>query len=285
MQSNSLDSMKIQNKTLKNGFTIPLIGKGTWMPNLGRKPRPSLNDKKFMEEIQVAIDMGISYIDTAERYMNGYREKLLGQAIKGKQREKLFLVSKVSSDNVGYKSVIESAKASIKRLQTSYLDLYLIHQFNPSIDLKETMRAMDYLIDHKLIKNIGVCDFTVKQLQEAQSYTKNKIVVNQLHFNLMYRSPEQMEVVKYCQKNDIMVIAWRPFQQNLLTPKIKILLEEMASKYARTPFQIATAWLTSQPNIVVLTNLDNATQIEKVTDAIQVQIEQKDLEKFNSNHN
>lgn len=285
MQSNSLHSMKIQNKTLENGFTIPLIGKGTWMPNLGRKPRPSLNDKKFMEEIQVAIDMGISYIDTAERYMNGYRETLVGQAIKGKQREKLFLVSKVSSDNVGYKSVIESAKASIKRLQTSYLDLYLIHQFNPSIDLKETMRAMDYLIDHKLIKNIGVCDFTVKQLQEAQSYTKNKIVVNQLHFNLMYRSPEQMEVVKYCQKNDIMVIAWRPFQQNLLTPKIKILLEEMASKYARTPFQIATAWLTSQPNIVVLTNLDNATQIEKVIDAIQVQIEQKDLEKFSSNHN
>lgn len=277
--------MKIQNKTLENGFTIPLIGKGTWMPNLGRKPRPSLNDEKFKEEIQVAIDMGISYIDTAERYMNGYREKLVGQAIKGKQREKLFLVSKVSSDNLEYKNVIESAKASIKRLQTSYLDLYLIHQFNPSIDLKETMRAMDYLIDHKLIKNIGVCNFTVKQLQEAQSYTKNKIVVNQLHFNLMYRSPEQMEVVKYCQKNDIMVIAWRPFHQNLLTPKIKILLEEMASKYARTPFQIATAWLTSQPNIVVLTNLDNATQIEKATDAIQVQIEQKDIEKFNSNHN
>ena len=277
--------MKIQNKTLENGFTIPLIGKGTWMPNLGRKPRPSFNDKKFMEEIQVAIDMGISYIDTAERYMNGYREKLVGQAIKGKQREKLFLVSKVSSDNLEYKNVIESAKASIKRLQTSYLDLYLIHQFNPSIDLKETMRAMDYLIDHKLIKNIGVCNFTVKQLQEAQSYTKNKIVVNQLHFNLMYRSPEQMEVVKYCQKNDIMVIAWRPFLQNLLTPKIKILLEEMASKYARTPFQIATAWLTSQPNIVVLTNLDTATQIEKATDAIQVQIEQKDIEKFNSNHN
>ena len=277
--------MKIQNKTLENGFTIPLIGKGTWMPNLGRKPRPNLNDEKFMEELQVAIDMGISYIDTAERYMNGYREKLVGQVIKGKQREKLFLVSKVSSDNLEYKNVIGSAKASIKRLQTSYLDLYLIHQFNPSIDLKETMRAMDYLIYHKLIKNIGVCNFTVKQLQEAQSYTKNKIVVNQLHLNLMYRSPEQMEVVKYCQKNDIMVIAWRPFQQNLLTPKIKILLEEMASKYARTPFQIATAWLTSQPNIVVLTNLDNATQIENVTDAIQVQIEQKDLEKFNNNHN
>ncbi len=187
--------MKIAYKTLKNGFSMPIIGKGTWMTNIGRKPHASLKDNARIEKIKRAVDSGITYLDTAERYSNGYGETLIGKAIKEYSREKLFLASKVSSDNLGYDSVIASAKASIKRLQASYIDLYLIHQFNAEISLQETMRAMDYLIEQKLIKNIGVCNFTVEQLKEVQSYTKNKIAANQIHYNVMFRQPEQTGVV------------------------------------------------------------------------------------------
>lgn len=264
---------------------MPLIGKGTWMTNIGRKPHASLRDDARIEEIRRAIDNGINYIDTAERYSGGYTETLIGKAIKGYGREKLFLVTKVSSDNLGHESVIASAKLSIKRLQSSYIDLYLIHQFNPDISLQETMKAMDYLLEKKLIKYIGVCNFTVEQLEKAQSYTKNKIVVNQIHYNVMFKEPEQTKIVQYCQKNDVMVIAWRPFQQELLTKDTKALLDEMASKYNKTPSQIATIWLMSQANIVVLSKLDTLSEVEKIIDVCEVKMESKDEEKFDRKSN
>lgn len=260
---------------------MPVIGKGTWMTNIGRKPHASLKDAARIEEIKQAVDNGITYLDSAERYSNGYGETLVGKAIKGYKREKLFLVSKISSDNLGYDSVIISAKASIKRLQASYIDLYLIHQFNPNISLQETMRAMDYLIEQKMIKNIGVCNFTIEQLKKAQSYTKNKIAANQIHYNVMFREPEQSGIIRYCQENDIMIIAWRPFQQGLLTEITKSLIDEMVSKYNKTPSQISAIWLMAQPNTVVLSKLNNVNDIEKIIEASNVKIDSKDVEKFN----
>lgn len=277
--------MTIQNKTLKNGFSIPVLGKGTWMTNIGRKPHESLRDKKRIQEIKEAIEQGISYIDTAERYANGYVEKLISQAIKGFNREKLFLASKVSSDHLDYDSVISSAKASIKRMQTTYLDLYLIHQFNPETDLSETMRAMDFLIEKKMIKNIGAFNFTVEQLKQAQSYTKNKIVANQVQYSLLQHEQENHEIIEYCQKHDIMIISSKPFQQDLLSPKTRKQLEELANKYGRTPSQIAAAWLMAQPNTVVLFKLNTINQIEKILDASHVKLDKNDMEKFSKENN
>ncbi len=276
---------KFINKTLKSGFSMPAIGKGTWMTNIGHKPRPSLKDDARIEEIKLALDNGITYIDTAERYANGYEETLIGKAIKGRNREKLFLVSKVSSDHLGYDDVIQSAKSSIKRMQAQYLDLFLIHQFNPEADLKETMKALDFLIEKKLVKNIGVCNFSVKELQEAQSFTKNKIVANQIHYNVSFREPEQNGVMEYCRKQDIMVIAWRPYEQELLTKKSRVTFDELAAKYGKTPSQIAAAWLSLQNNVVILSKLTKLNDIEKTIDAIGIKIEPKDIEKFNKENN
>src|SRR5690348_6656629 len=213
--------MKIASKSLKNGFSMPILGKGTWMTNIGRKPHESLKDINRIQEIRDAIEGGISYIDTAERYANGYGEILIGKAIKGVNREKLFIASKVSSDHLNYNDLISSAKFSIKRLQAAYLDLYLIHQFNLNSDLPETMRAMDFLIDKKLIKNIGVFNFNVEQLEQAQSYTKNKIVANQVQYSLLQNDQKHDEIIEYCQKHDIMIISSKPFQHELLSPSVR----------------------------------------------------------------
>jgi diketogulonate reductase-like aldo/keto reductase len=272
--------MKIPNKTLKNGFAMPVIGKGTWMTNIGSKARASLKDEGRIEEITRAITNEITYIDTAERYANGYGETLIGKAIKGHHREQLFLVSKVSSDHLKYDNVIAAAKSSIKRLQASYLDLYLIHQFNPDISLEETMRAMDYLIEKKLIKHIGVCNFTVEQIEKAQSYTKNKIVANQSHYNVMFREPEESGIIEYCQKQDIMIIAWRPFEENLLTEKTKAVLDELAKKYKITPSQVAFLWLIAQANTVALAKLSTDTRIKQTLDSLEIKISPEDMNKL-----
>lgn len=115
-----------------------------------------------------ALDAGITHFDTAERYSAGHVEELIVQTIHGYDRKKLFITSKVAPNNLHYQSVIDSCKASLKRLQTDYLDLYLIHAPNPEIPIKETMHAFDTLKNNGLIKHIGVSNFTTKHFQEAQ---------------------------------------------------------------------------------------------------------------------
>jgi diketogulonate reductase-like aldo/keto reductase len=270
--------MNIPTQTIKDQLSVPVIGKGTWMTSLRKKQHyTNIDESPIIGEIKNAIDNGITYIDTAERYANGYSEMLIGKAIKKIDRNKLFLVSKVSASHLHYDDVITSVKASLKRLNAKYLDLYLIHQFNPKIPLKETMRAMDYLIEQKLVKNIGVCNFTIEQMKEAQSYTKNKIAANQLHYNYMFREAEKNGIIAYCQKNDILIIAWRPYQQELLTEKSKNLLDGIATKYKKTPLQIATLWLMAQPNTVVLSRFNKQFQIKEVADALGVKIDTKDI--------
>lgn len=272
--------MNIANKALINGFAIPVVGKGTWMTSSRKKNHIHFDDAARIENIKAGLDQGMTYIDTAERYANGREEILIGHAIKGYERNNLFLTSKISSKNLAYDEVISSVKASIKRMRGSYLDLCLIHQYNSKIPLKKTIKAMDYLIEKKLIKNIGVCDFTIAQLQEIQAHTKNKIVANQLRYNLTFRDPEQQKIIEYCQKNDIMIIAWRPWEQALMNEKTKKLLDELSSKYRKTPMQIALTWLLSQANIVVLTKMNTEKQQKEVADAFDFTIVAEDLKRL-----
>ena len=180
---------------------------------------PNNDDEADITAIRAAIEMGITHIDTAERYAERHAEELVGQAIKGYDRTKLFIVSKVSPEHLRYEDVIASAKESLERLQTEYLDLYLVHIPNPEIPIEETMRAMDVLLAKGLVKNIGVSNFTIERPEEAQSHTKNRIVANQLHLNLIFREPERKGLLEYCQKNDVMFVAWRPVQKGLLAKR------------------------------------------------------------------
>jgi len=117
---------------------------------------------------------------------------------------------------------------------------------NPDIPLKETMKAFDYLKEQGLIKNIGVCNFNVDSLKEAQDNTKNNIVLNQVHYNLLFREPEMKGVIEYCQSNDVFIEAWRPIQQGALAKKGIEVVDKMCNKYQKTPVQIAVNWLISQ---------------------------------------
>src|SRR3989304_206462 len=160
-----------------SGIKIPVLGLGTYGMS-GEKKRtaaiPEYADKQHIEAIRTAIKLGMTHIDTAESYGNGHAEKLVAEAIKGLDREKLFITSKVSEENLHYDDVIASCKASLQRLGTNYIDLYLIHFPNPNIPIEETMRTMDFLVEKKSVRFIGVSNFSVEQLKEAQKYAKNK---------------------------------------------------------------------------------------------------------------
>lgn len=269
--------MIIPTKKLKSGFELPVFGIGTFQIGVGLGSNQS-QDNEDIKSLISAIDLGITHIDTAEIYSSGHSEDLIGEAIKGKSRSSLFITSKAFKSHLKYQDVLNSCKESLKRLGTDYLDLYLIHVPNPEIPLEGTIRAFDELVKQGLVKNIGVSNFNVAQLKEAQRLSKNKIVTNQIHYNLAYRAWQ--EVVDYCQKEDIFIVAYRPIERGVLTnPGIKI-LDEICQKYNKTQAQIAINWLISKHNVVTIAKTNNGDHLKENLGALNWEIEASDLEKL-----
>lgn len=272
--------MTIPTKKLQSGFEIPIFGIGTWEMGGRMEYDPSNDDERDITAIRTAINTRITHIDTAEKYAAGYSEILVGKAIEGYDRSALFIATKVASQNLRFDDLISSCKASLKRINTEYFDLYMIHSPSLAIPIEESMRAMDTLVADGLIKNIGVSNFSVERFQKAQDSTKNKIVVNQLHYNLLIREPERRGILDYCQRNDVMFVAYRPIQKGLLVESINPLLENMCKKYDKTPAQIAINWLTSQKNVVTLSKMSNQKHLEENLGALEWKMEDDDIEKL-----
>lgn len=261
---------------------MPVYGFGTWQMG-GQKERDASNDDEAdVAGIKFALDNGVTHIDTAESYANGYAETLVGKAIHGYNRSKIFLASKVREKNLGYESILNSCKQSLERLGTHYLDLYLLHKYSKKVPLRNSMRALDKLVENGVVKNIGVCNFTKEHLAEAQGYTKNKIVCNQVHYNLIFREPERKDLVKYCQNNDVFLSAWRPVGN--LIGNIPFVLKEMCDKYKKTSSQIAINWLISQPHVITLAKTRQVSHLNENLGALNWQMEPDDIKRLSKEY-
>lgn len=270
--------MKIPTKKLKSGFELPVYGLGLWQMG-GRWEADNSDDEKEIAAIRAAIDMGITHIDTAEGYGNGHAEELLGKALEGYDRTKLFIATKVSAPNQGYDNLLKSFHASLKRIGTDYIDLYLLHRYpEPGIPIADTMRAMDELVEQGLVKYIGVCNMSPNRFEEAQKNTKNKLVCNQVHYNVQYREIENAGVLKHAQDNDVMVVAWRPVQKGTLPDSE--LITELATKYGKTPHQVVINWLISQPNVVTISKTSNIEHLKENLGAVDWTMEDADIERI-----
>ncbi len=269
--------MIIPAKKLKCGFAMPMFGMGTWCMGGDQQRDPENDGQENIASLIAGLERGLTRIDTAEMYAEGFAEKIVGQAIKGRSRQQLFITSKVWSDNLSYDGVLRAAVNSLKRLNTSYLDLYLIHKPNDNFPLEETIKALDRLKNEGMIRNIGVSNFALERLARAQALSEHKIVMNQVHYNLLCREPETSGLLRYCQENDIFLEAWRPLQKSgFLSLKCEI-LEQICRKYRKTRPQIAINWLISQPNAVTISTMRSPKHIEENLGAVGWNMEPQDI--------
>jgi len=270
--------MGIEKKNLQSGFSMPVFGLGTY--GMGGRSDHDLNnnDDADISAIKQAVALGITHVDTAESYAAGYAETLVGRALSDIDRSKIFLVSKVQEDHLNYHDTIYSCKQSLLRLKTDYLDLLLMHRFPGDARLAETVKAFDELVARGLVRHIGVSNFTKEHVAAAQSLTKNKIVCNQVHFNLMYREPEVTGLLKYCQDNDVMLVAWRPVGKGELVHDIPLVLKKICDKYKKTPAQVAINWLIHQKNVVTLAKSSNIEHLKENLGALGWQLSPNDAE-------
>jgi diketogulonate reductase-like aldo/keto reductase len=260
------------------GNSIPRLGYGTWLIGGTKTRDPRNDDAGQIRWLEQAIEAGFSWIRTAQNYAEGYCEELIAKAIKPLDRSKLFLSSCVNENfALNSNAVVEHAQASMRRLGTDYLDLYLVGGVNPEVPIREVADGLLELHEQGLVKDIGVANYRLEELEFIREYTSDLIVYDELHYNLIIREPELNGVLKYCQQNQVVFCAWRPLQLGqLCQPGIQI-LDEMAKKYSKSQAQIALKWVLSKEGVIALTKTLDPEHTREDIDIFDWELDTDDL--------
>ncbi|MEC0124601.1 aldo/keto reductase [Paenibacillus pabuli] len=266
--------------------SIPVIGQGTWKYGEDKQ-----KEKEEVEALRFGIRNGLTLIDTAEEYGNGGAEKIVGQAIHG-IRDDVFLVTKVSAKNCSYKGVLRAAEASLERLKTSHIDMYLQHWPSQQHDVSETMGAMVELVNKGLVKYIGVSNFSLQLMKQAQFHLGNvPLVCNQVPYHLNDRSIEH-QILPFAEENGITIMGYSPFG---FAPHIHALgmkgfpevgsierniLNIIGGKYGKTAYQVALNWILRQQGLVTIPKAASQEHIVDNLNALGWELEKDDIEQI-----
>ena len=287
-------------------YISPII-MGTWQA--GKRNWANINDADIVAAIRTAVDHGMTTIDTAEIYGNGYAEQRVAEAI-AHRRDSVELLTKVFSNHLKYNDVISACETSLKNLQTDYVDLYQIHWPSGSwgheqVPIAETMQALDKLKKDGKIRAIGVSNFSVTQLAEARQYGPIESV--QPPYSLFWRTIEK-ELQPYCIKYNISILSYSSLAQGFLTGKFGLahqfaegdhrsenrlyadkenyqrvqqaldLLRPIAAKNNCSLAQLAIAWSIQQPQTSAIVGARDASQAQINAATLQVHLNQEDLD-------
>jgi diketogulonate reductase-like aldo/keto reductase len=236
---------------------VPVIGLGTW--NMERD-----DAKAAVAAIRRAIELGMTHIDTAEMYGAGKVETLVGEAIAG-QRDRVFLVSKVLPRNASFDGTIRACEASLRRLGTDHLDLYVLHWREPETKLADTIRALEQLREQHKIRAWGVSNFDDGDLDDALAIAgPGKIACNQILYHLGDRTIEH-GVLPWCERAGAAVVAYSPLGSGRF-PRSRP-LEDTAHRLGATPRQVALAYLTRHPSVFAIPKSSSAAHVDELAGA------------------
>jgi diketogulonate reductase-like aldo/keto reductase len=255
-------------KTVKLGARgIPALGQGTW--RLGEDRRAKAQEAAA---IQDGVARGLTLIDTAEMYGDGETESFLGEALAG-LRDQVYLVSKVYPQNAGRGPIERACEASLRRLRTDRLDLYLLH-WRGSVPLAETVEGMEALKAAGKIGDWGVSNFDPADMAQLAKAGGAGCVTNQILYNLARRGPE-FDLLPDMQTRGIAAMAYSPIEQGAL-PDAPV-IAQMAKRHSATVFQIALAWVLRQPDLIAIPKAANPGHVAENAGAAALVLTADDL--------
>jgi voltage-dependent potassium channel beta subunit len=209
----------------RSGLKVSEIAYGNWLTHGSQ-----IEEEQATRCVRAALDVGITTFDTADVYAQTKAETVLGRALQGERREGLEIFTKVywptgpgqNDRGLSRKHIMESCHASLKRLQTDYVDLYQAHRYDFETPLEETLRAFDDLVRAGKVLYVGVSEWTAEQIADALRMADDmgfdRIVSNQPQYSMLWRVIEP-EIVPLCEKEGIGQIVWSPIAQGVLTGK------------------------------------------------------------------
>lgn len=255
----------VPNVTLNNGVQMPQLGLGVWQAS----------DDEAESAVTMAIDAGYRLIDTAAMYGN---EAGVGRAIASSSvaREELFITTKVWNSDQGYEQTLKAFVTSTQKLGLDYLDLYLVHWPLPARDtMPETWRALEELYEGGKIRAIGVCNFRIEDLEKLMAHSNVPPVVNQIELHPDFA---QIELRDYCEAHNIAVESWGPIggsRSGNAVLKDPVIVE-LATKYGKSPAQIALRWHI-QSGLIVIPKSVHAERIRENIDIFDFELSLSDM--------
>lgn len=256
---------------------MPVLGQGTWMMGENRSQRQS-----EIDALRLGLDLGMTLIDTAEMYGEGGAEEVVGEAIKDRPRSDVFLVTKVYPHNATRHGAVEACARSVRRLKVEYIDLYLLH-WRGDVPLLETLEAFQFLKDSGTIRDYGVSNFDVADMEEAYALLGgDEIATNQVLYNLAHRGIE-WELLPWCRERRIPIMAYSPLGSSAAEQKRMLgraNIKKVAARHSATPAQIALAWLLRQPDLVVIPKASKPEHIHQNRAALDIKLTDQDLKEL-----
>ena len=247
--------------TLNNGVKMPILGYGVYQVTQDECERCVLD----------ALKVGYRSIDTAQSYFN---EEQVGSAIQksGVPREDIFLTTKVWVEHYGYEAAKQSVLESMRKLQTGYLDLVLLHQ--PFGDAYGAYRALEELYEEGKLRAIGISNFYVDRMVDFVSFNRIVPMVNQIEAHIYNQQKVSME---YAEKYGVQIEAWAPFGEGRKGAFDDSVIAQIAAKYGRTPAQVMLRW-NIQRGIVVIPKSTHAERMEENFNVFDFGLSDEDMQ-------
>lgn len=252
---------------------LPAIGQGTWYmgENAGQR-------RAEVAALRAGIDLGLRLVDTAEMYAEGGAEEVVGEALQG-LRDKAFLVSKVYPWNAGGKKAIAACEASLRRLKTDYLDLYLLH-WRGDFSLAETVGVMETLVEQGKIRRWGVSNLDYDDIQELMQVAGGDVcATNQVLYHLASRGIEY-NLLPWCQQQQMPVMAYCPLAQagrlrsGLLNNEV---VNKIAYAHRASAAQILLAWVISHQGVIAIPKASSYEHVEENAAVLAITLSTQEL--------
>ncbi len=246
------------------GIDVPEIGLGTYL----------LHGRECEKAVRTALDIGYRHIDTAQMYKN---ERGIGEALRLSRvpREDIFLTTKIWHTNLAPDDVLKTTERHLLDLQTPYVDLLLIHWPNPQYDLRKTLEAMLVLRDQGKAVNIGVSNFPLPLLIEANEEIRAPVFCNQVEYHPFLG---QFDILDYALDNDLLLTAYAPLAKGQVMKDRDLI--EIGNKYGKSPAQIALRWLIEQENVAAIPKASSREHLESNFNIFDFYLSDEDFDRI-----
>jgi diketogulonate reductase-like aldo/keto reductase len=226
--------------------------------------------------LQTAVDLGMTVIDTAEMYAGGGAEQLVAEAL-GDRRREIFLVSKVLPEHATRRGTVSACEASLRRLKTDHLDLYLLH-WRGKVPLDETLEGFNALRRQGKIRHWGVSNFDVDDMEELESIANGSVPAgNQVLYNLVRRGIE-FALLPWCRGRGIPIMAYSPLEQGRLAKDRAV--KAIADRLDVTAAQVALAWVLRQNGVVAIPKASHFERVRENSGALELELATEDLDEI-----
>jgi len=226
--------------------------------------------------LRLGLDLGLTLIDTAEMYGEGGAEEVVAEAMAGRRAE-VFLVSKFYPHHASRKGVGQACEASLRRLRTDYLDLYLLH-WRGSIPFRETLEALVALKASGKIREYGVSNLDLDDMEEMCALSGgDAMATDQVLYNLSRRGVE-WDLLPWCRERSIPLMAYSPIEQGRILRRPE--LRAIAARHQATPAQIALAWLLRHPDVMAIPKAATPQHVRENRAALELILTAEDLKEL-----